>query len=741
MHRVHQRILSFLMLMVLSMSSSLTLAYTVPELKAAMQDANGLPSPTNVDERAARGNYLPYTGYFEETYTTGAAAGRKARFYIPQGSFVRNYFLAIALPSGTDVETFLVNSGWIDVADAKRMPLIILMPNGPQWGTFAQERGYVGQVLDGYTSGRRWYSVYGEFYLVGYGNGGDILQQWAGENPLFVISQAYFDSAVDANALAAAGEYFYLPGNQQAITSPAPGVSAPGAGVPCGNTFQCVKKKDIPIPTDLYGLNTPAGAIAYWKYANECSATVMAGAGPLGADVCQQNKVNSKAIATGVSSVVSRVSVLNANVNYVDPRVTQQVYDSLARYTRYTNSSAWSNALGWRFDWQQKGIEVVDIMRPEGGRDVKRQYFVYVPAKAKDKTAYPNGAPIVYAFGGNGNNAFQFFESSQYVELADTYGFSFVMPSEHTSTNGVTTTWSVNENDYQFVLAVMAQVNAKYGQYIDAKRIFAVGHSQGGQMTNFLSQRDPNLFTAYAVMAGVAVNFPAGTPPAPMYGIYGEYDSVSPTGNRTNWLRRNGLNEAAGIVTDPFDLPSRFDNPIQYLIYPNTAQYPGNKFVTTTWYDANGIPMFADTLAYGREHNNTVPDFRRIWTQWFSRWGRDQNGNRSYALTTPPESLALQIVPSTLNLRTTAGLVTVLIAAPAGSDLREWNISGVSAGGAPAVSTAYTSDGRSMVVTFNKAQLGSLPTGDNVPVTVNGQMTRYGLQWPMSVAATVRVIR
>ena len=197
MHKVNQtRILalSIVMLMILFMSSSLTFAYTPTDLKASMRDANQLPSPTNVDERAARGNYLPYTGYFEETYTTGAGAGRKARFYIPEGSYMRNYFLALALPSGTDVEEFLVNSGWIDVADANRMGLIVLLPNGNQWGSYAQERAYVGRVLDGYTSGRRWYSVYGEFYLAGYGNGGDILQQWAGENPLFVISQAYFDS-------------------------------------------------------------------------------------------------------------------------------------------------------------------------------------------------------------------------------------------------------------------------------------------------------------------------------------------------------------------------------------------------------------------------------------------------------------------------------------------------------------------------------------------------------------------
>jgi hypothetical protein len=44
------------------------------------------------------------------------------------------------------------------------------------------------------------------------------------------------------------------------------------------------------------------------------------------------------------------------------------VFDSLALYTRYTNSSAWHNTLGFRVDHQKKGVEVVDIWRMEGGR-------------------------------------------------------------------------------------------------------------------------------------------------------------------------------------------------------------------------------------------------------------------------------------------------------------------------------------------------------------------------------------
>ena len=83
MKKITARILTLLivMLMILFMSSSLTFAYTAAGLKASMQNANLLPNPTDRAERAARGNYLPYTGYFEESFTIGGAECRFDGFF------------------------------------------------------------------------------------------------------------------------------------------------------------------------------------------------------------------------------------------------------------------------------------------------------------------------------------------------------------------------------------------------------------------------------------------------------------------------------------------------------------------------------------------------------------------------------------------------------------------------------------------------------------------------------------
>jgi hypothetical protein len=105
----------------------------------------------------------------------------------------------------------------------------------------------------------------------------------------------------------------------------------------------------------------------------------------------------------------------------------------------------------------------------------------------------------------------------------------------------------------------------------------------------------------------------------------------------------------------------------------------------------------------------------------------------------PP--LTLQILPSIVNLRLSGGLVTALITVPAGYDLRQWGVADIRAEGSPAVTTAYSSDGRSIVATFNKAALGSLPAGNEVKITVTGQFNYSGAQAALVASTLVRVMR
>jgi quercetin dioxygenase-like cupin family protein len=104
----------------------------------------------------------------------------------------------------------------------------------------------------------------------------------------------------------------------------------------------------------------------------------------------------------------------------------------------------------------------------------------------------------------------------------------------------------------------------------------------------------------------------------------------------------------------------------------------------------------------------------------------------------PP--LTLQAVPSVLNLRI-GGYVTTTITAPAGYDLRAWGVADIRAEGSPAVTASYTSDGRAIVATFNKAAFASVPAGSGVKITVTGQYNYDGAQAALVASTLVTVVR
>jgi hypothetical protein len=99
------------------------------------------------------------------------------------------------------------------------------------------------------------------------------------------------------------------------------------------------------------------------------------------------------------------------------------------------------------------------------------------------------------------------------------------------------------------------------------------------------------------------------------------------------------------------------------------------------------------------------------------------------------------LVPTVVNLRTTNGLVTVLLTAPAGVDLRQWTISNVRLEGAAAVHSATTADGNSVVAAFNRSALAALPEGPAVPVTLTATLSRNGIDPIVVKTTTARVIR
>ena len=168
-----------------------------------------------------------------------------------------------------------------------------------------------------------------------------------------------------------------------------------------------------------------------------------------------------------------------------------------------------------------------------------RSYALYVPRDLKP------GAPLLFMFHGGGGDGPLARESTgrEYDMLADRFGFVVVYPDgigkswtgcrkeqNRTSTRG-------KVDDIGFVEAIIAQEVATHG--IDRSRVFATGHSMGGQFSYRLALERPHEFAA---IAAVSSNLPTSdnmgcepqNVPMPVLIMNGTADPVSPYNGGSN---------------------------------------------------------------------------------------------------------------------------------------------------------------------------------------------------------------
>src|SRR6185312_8395898 len=105
----------------------------------------------------------------------------------------------------------------------------------------------------------------------------------------------------------------------------------------------------------------------------------------------------------------------------------------------------------------------------------------------------------------------------------------------------------------------------------------------------------------------------------------------------------------------------------------------------------------------------------------------------------PP--LRLQLFPRTINLRRARGLVTVELAVPARYSLLNLNITNVRFEAAPALITAFSSDGSTMVAIFDRSQLRRLPAGPNVVVALAADTVKDGTPDELWASTTATVLK
>jgi polyhydroxybutyrate depolymerase len=198
-----------------------------------------------------------------------------------------------------------------------------------------------------------------------------------------------------------------------------------------------------------------------------------------------------------------------------------------------------------------------------------RTYWIHVPPQA-----ISGPLPLVINLHGGGGNARQHRRSSGMDEAADRDGYIAVYPNGTGRWTNHLLTWNAGDccgyaqnqgiDDVGFISALIDDIERRAA--IDFKRIYIVGHSNGGMMAHRLGDELPERIAAIASVAGAHMPFnrkgrsvpvlqlhsvddPRALyegslgPPFPLTGMRVMHSSVQATVSA--WIQRNGCDSIA----------------------------------------------------------------------------------------------------------------------------------------------------------------------------------------------------
>ncbi len=157
-----------------------------------------------------------------------------------------------------------------------------------------------------------------------------------------------------------------------------------------------------------------------------------------------------------------------------------------------------------------------------------RKALIYAPSKPVPT----GGSPLVFGFhghGGNMRNAARSFQMHEVWPEATVVYMEGLPSAGRTDPEGVRNGWQISINDLggrdlKFFDAMLAKVRKDHR--IDAKRIYSMGHSNGGRFTYVLWATRGDVFAAYGPSGSPATGLLFRMKPAPVFHIAGEKDPL-----------------------------------------------------------------------------------------------------------------------------------------------------------------------------------------------------------------------
>jgi len=203
-----------------------------------------------------------------------------------------------------------------------------------------------------------------------------------------------------------------------------------------------------------------------------------------------------------------------------------------------------------------------------------RKAIVYAPANAKGDQS----VPVVLSFHGRGDDMVNF----QYTDVHVAWPEAIVVYFQGLSTGGGLPGWQSargadNDRDLKLVDAALASLRETYN--VDDDRIYATGFSNGGMFTYLLWAERPDVFAAYAPVAGRLRPFVEPAEARPVFHVAGRRDRQVDFRDQLAAIRFaasvNGVAEASTPCGDGCTLyGSETAAPVMSWIHPGGHVYP-----------------------------------------------------------------------------------------------------------------------------------------------------------------------
>ena len=168
---------------------------------------------------------------------------------------------------------------------------------------------------------------------------------------------------------------------------------------------------------------------------------------------------------------------------------------------------------------------------------LNREYLLYIPANLDNR----ENLPVIFNFHGYGQQAVDFYNQTDLVEIADNNGVVLVYPQGsnlpvgashwNAAPSSSSSTSFVNKSstdDIGFFKVLLDEINQN--NIIDLNRVYVIGYSNGGMFSHFLACNTKNIIAAVGDVAGTMLNetFNSCNPssPIPVLKIHGTSDRV-----------------------------------------------------------------------------------------------------------------------------------------------------------------------------------------------------------------------